>query len=271
MTPIEERELYAGEWSFEIPVKKHPAIVKELDVETEVAGNLLRFTELTIAPTITKLTYEYTNRDQHESVLQYLISGIEGDGKTYEVDPFSMGGGISSAGGFRSQELLFESIFLDEPDVLKVEIDGAVLEVFDEASFPYDFEQEETFEYLGTTLSFENIDLGNPTTFTLKEDLGSNREFESLNITYVNGNDQSWYGSYSNGTGTLVDASGEVYDVAEYFFRMHELKQPRIYTTESFVTIEAEDKVEMVQPTGFEINGYTKRKFFDQSIEIDLK
>ncbi|MCL7748672.1 DUF4179 domain-containing protein [Halalkalibacter alkaliphilus] len=271
IVPIEERELYAGDWEFDIPIKKHSAIVKDLNVETEIDGKSVTFSKLTIAPTVTTLQYQFNNSGRDEQILQYRIKGIIGDGVLYEPDNFSVGGAGSTSYGPSYVEVGFESMYLSQPDVIQIMIEGSHVEVNDNKHFIFDFDQNETFEYLDTTITIEDIELGNPTTFELKEEFQPNREYESLFISYLNDNNQPGFASSSNGTGFIMDAAGKVYDLEEYFFRIKELDQPRFFTTGSSVTVYGDDDVEIVKPTGFEINGYTKTKFFDQVVEIDLR
>ncbi|MDT8861284.1 DUF4179 domain-containing protein [Alkalihalobacillus sp. MEB130] len=270
-TPIEERELFSGHWTFDIPVKKHPAIVKDLNIETEINGNSVTFSKLTIAPTVTTLRYEFWNRDIDEQIIQYLISGLEAGSQLYERDDFAVGGGGGSSYGNQYFDIGFESMYFTQPDNIQVLIDGLVVEISEKKQFEYNFEQPETFEYLGTTISIEDITLGNPTTFTLKEEFHPNRKYETLSISYLSDNNQAGFGTSSTVTGLFMDASGNVYDIEEYFFRMKEFDQPRFFTKENSVTFYGDNDVEMVKPSGFEISGYTKTMFFDQKVEIDLR
>ena len=262
-------EFIEGKWQFDIPVKKHPALVYEIKKETKVDGNPVIFDKVTIAPTTTILSYRYRN-DHEEKNMEYLqIESIESDGKfAYPVMGGNGGGG--SAAGWESTEAAFESLYFDQPKEIRIHMGSASFFVEDSARFAIDASKNlpQTFKYLGNDISIEQLKVGKPTKVEMTEELQPKRNYETLHFHFY---DQDGQGSSGNvQDGYFRDKEGHTYKASENFHRLNELEQPRFFSTHHQIELSTNDEKEPFVPIGIEIEGYSITTFYDQVIEIPL-
>lgn len=260
-----------GDWRFEIPVQKHPAIVFDLQVEAEVDGNPVIFDKVTIAPTRTVLSYRYRNNNPDKKMDYLTIASLENKGKHVYPELFGMGGsGGAGSDGWHSSEATFESLYFDEPAKIRVHVGSAGFTFEEPAQFAIDIAKElpQTFNYLGNRISIEQIEVGERTTMKITEDLPSNRDYEMLHFSIYDKDDR---GSSSNSVGGYyIDKNGERHAVMDSFYRLHELQQPRLFSTEHQIVLYRDDQQGDFIPTTLEIEGYTVTSFYDEVIEISL-
>ncbi|MFJ7935912.1 DUF4179 domain-containing protein [Sporosarcina sp. NPDC096371] len=259
-----------GDWRFDIPVQKHPAIVYDLQVETEIDGNPVIFDQVTIAPTRTVLSYRYRN-DNPDKRMDYLtIASLESKGKHVYPELLGIGSGGGSANGWNSSEVAFESLYFDNPTEIRIHIGNAGFTVEEPAQFAIDASEKlpQIFNYLGNTISIEQIKIGERTTLKMKEELSKDRVYETLHYRiYDNDNRGS---SSSSVDGYYIDKNGERYKVKDSFYRLHELEQPRLYPTEHHVELYRDDQQGDYIPTTLEIEGYSFTLFYNKGIDISL-
>lgn len=266
------KEFIEGDWRFDIPVKKHPAIVHEFEVETEIDGNPVIFDKLTIAPTITVLSYRYRNENPNRKIQYLTIEGIESKGK-HVYDQLGLagsGGGGGSANGWNSVETTFESLYFEKPTDVRIHIGSASYSIEEQAQFAVDSSKElpQTFEYLGNKISIEQIEVGNQTKVIMTEELHSERAYEVFDYRFY---DKDGRGSSSSSVdGYYIDTDGKKYKASENFYRLNDLQNPRFFSTEHQIELSTNDKKEHFVPVGIEIEGYTVTSYYHEIIEVSL-
>ncbi|MGE7119055.1 DUF4179 domain-containing protein [Peribacillus sp. NPDC046944] len=267
--PGGSNEFIEGKWHFDIPVKKHPALVYAIKKETKIEGNPVIFDKVTIAPTATILTYRYRN-DNDEKNMEYLqMASIESDG-TFVYPIMGSGGGGGSAAGWNSTDATFESLYFDQPKEIRVHMGPASFFVEDSARFEIDPSKElpQTFEYLGSGISIDSIKVGKPTEVVMTEELKPKRKYETLHFHFYDKDGQGSSGNRRDGY--YRDKEGHTYKASENFHRLNELEQPRFFSTDHQIELSTDDGKEPFAPIGIEIEGYSITTFYDQVIEIPL-
>jgi len=265
-------EFIEGDWRFDIPVKKHPAIVHEFEVETEIDGNPVIFDKLTIAPTITVLSYRYRNENQDRKMQYLTIASLESKGK-HVYDQLGLAGyGGGSADGWNTVETTFESLYFEKPTDVRIHIGSAAFSVEEQAQFDVDISKEmpQTFQYGGNKISIKQIEVGERTKIEMTEELHPKRVYERLDYRFY---DKDGRGS-SGGTnldGYYIDKHGGKYKVSENFYRLNELEHPRFFPTEHHIELYRDDKEGDFVPAVLEIEGYSVTSFYDDIIDISFE
>jgi hypothetical protein len=268
-----KKEFLNGDWHFDIPVKKHPSIVHNIHVESEIDGNPIIFEKLTIAPTITVLSYRYHNENPNRRMGQVKISSLESKGK-YVYDQLGLGGYVGTEGyesGWNSAEATFESLYFEKPTDVKIHIGSAAFSVIKQAKFAIDSSKSlpQSFEYLGNQITIKQMEVGNPTKIVMTEELDPKRAYEMLDYRFY---DKDGYGSSgANVDGYYIDKKGDKYKLNENFYRLNELDHPRFFSTEHHIELSRENKQEHYVPVWIEIEGYTVTSFYDKVVKISLE
>jgi RNA polymerase sigma factor (sigma-70 family) len=259
-----------GEWNFEIPVTKQPSVEYALGGQTEIEGIPVRFEKLIVAPTTTSLQYSI-NSEQTEKRLEFLnFNDLEVNGKIVKVDMF---GGIPMNSqqdmNWYTFQVQFDALLGEEPKEISVQLESAYLTMEDDKSIELDVTQEypQTFEYAGSTISIDKIEVGIPTTIVLSNYEVENRAYESLQINIV-GEDESMAMSMSMETeGVLIDKNGVTYDINTTPFSYEEIEQPRHFETVQTIRL---DDTNMI-PKRLDIYGYNTTKYLNDIVKISLE
>ncbi len=265
------KQVMEGDWRFAIPVQKRSAIVYDLQIETEIDGNPVIFEKVTIAPTRTVLSYRFRNNYPDKWMDYLTIASLESKGKHVYPELFGMGGsGGETADGWHSSEATFESLYFDEPAEIRVHVGSAGFTIKEPVQFVIDSSQELplTFKYLGNTISIKQIEIGKRTTMKMTEELASNRTYETLRYSIYDKDNRG--SSSSSIDGYYIDKNGERYKFIDSFYRLHELQQPRLFSTEHQIELYRDDQQGDFIPTILEIEGYTVTSFYDEVIDIRL-
>ncbi|MFJ5717946.1 DUF5643 domain-containing protein [Neobacillus sp. NPDC093127] len=269
----EKKDFLKGDWRFDIPVKKHRAIVHDIHVDTEIDGNPIIFEKLTIAPTTTVLSYRYHNENPNRRMEYINFSSLESKGKfVFDQQGFGgYGGSGGYAAGWNSAEATFESLYFEKPTEIKIHIDSATFSVSKPAKFVIDRSKAmpQSFEYLGNKITIEEMEVGNPTKIVMTEELNPKRAYEMLNYHFY---DKDGHGGNGVRTdGYFIDKKGDKYKLSDYLFRQNELDHPRMFSTEHHIEFSGENNQEPNVPVGIEIEGYTVTSFYDKTVRISLK
>ncbi|MCH1626861.1 DUF4179 domain-containing protein [Ferdinandcohnia quinoae] len=271
--PENETEFIEGDWSFEIPVKKHEAIIHKLNVETEIEGNPVVFDKLTIAPTATILSYRFQDAALNKKLEHIQIAQLETKKSEVNADIFGLVG-TSSGGqssGWITADATFESLYFEKPKQVKIHVGTLSYSVEVNKEIPIDINKElpQIFEFMDNQISINKIDIGNPTIIEMTEELPQNRKYEMLHLQFDTDNGN---GSSSNVNGYFIDKAGEKYKVEDYMFRLNELDQPRFFSTEHHISLGEAGPMngDKVIPTKLVIEGYTTTIFTDEVIKINL-
>jgi RNA polymerase sigma factor (sigma-70 family) len=269
----EAPEFAHGEWTFKIPVKKHPSVVHKLDQDTEIEGITVRFDKLTIAPTATLLQYRFKN-DQPEKRIEILnFDSIQAGDKRLKSDLY----GSSFVENPENMEwntfqAHFDSGYGEDLKELSVRFGAIQMAVQEPKTIKLDASKAypQTFEYLGSTISIDKVEVGFPTEIMISNHDLKNRGYDSLqfHVTGENEYDQMSMGMGSEGV--VIDKHGNEYNPQELNFPFEEIEQPRfLQTVQSFELLNNETG-EKVIPETLEIQGYNTTKYVDDTVKIEL-
>ncbi|XXM72537.1 DUF4179 domain-containing protein [Lysinibacillus sphaericus] len=269
----EEMEFSEGKWKFEIPVKKNPSREYVLDQKTEIEGLPVRFDKLTIAPTATILQYSFKNLDAEKRIEMMNFELLQAGGEKLKADMY----GSSFVDNAESREwnsfqALFDPLFGDELEEVKVKFGSIHLAVQDNKSIDLDSSKPypQTFDYLGSTISIDKVEVGLPTKVVISNHDLMDREYESLQFHVTGQEDYENISMGMDSEGVLVDKYGKEYDPMELGFPFEEIEQPRYFQTVQSFELFNDTSGEEVVPKTLDIEGYTTTKYLDEMVKIEL-
>ncbi|MGI8386407.1 DUF4179 domain-containing protein [Robertmurraya sp. P23] len=259
-----------GEWNFEIPVTKQPSTEYTLSGQTHIEGIPVRFEKLIVAPTATSLQYSI-NREQTEKRVEFLnFNNLEVNDKIVNVDMF---GGVpmntQQDMNWYTFQAQFDTLIGEKPKEVSVQFTSAYLTYEDDKSIPLDVTQEypQTFEYAGSTISIDKVEVGVPTTVVISNHEVENRAYESLQINIV-GEDESVPSSMGmESEGVIVDKNGVIYDPNSTPFSYEKIEQPRHFETVQIIRLDDN----RVIPKRLDIYGYNTTKYLNDIVKISLE
>ena len=124
----------------------------------------------------------------------------------------------------------FGPLFGEKPKEVKVKFGSVYLTRDDPITFVLDASREypQTFEYAGSTISIDKVEIGQPTTVVISNGDIKNRAYQSLHFNIV-GEDENYNGSMEmESEGVLVDKNGIEYDMNNPIPH-DEIEQPRYF------------------------------------------
>ncbi|MFB3162996.1 DUF4179 domain-containing protein [Neobacillus sp. 179-J 1A1 HS] len=266
-------EYKTGEWNFEIPVTKQPSVKYALDEEIEVEGIPVRFNKLTIAPTATILQYSISNKQAKKRIDDLNFDNLEVNNKKLKSDMY--GGSF-----FDSQQDVnwftfqkhFGPLFGEKPEEVNIQLDLVHLSYDDPKNIELDASQvyPQTFEYAGSTISIDKVEIGQPTKVVISNHEIKNRAYETLNFQIVSEDEIDISSLEMSSEGVLIDKSGVEYD-ANQPVPFEEIEQPRHFITVQTTELQSNTAGENVIPKRLEIYGYNTTKYLDDVIKISLE
>ncbi|MBS4220514.1 DUF4179 domain-containing protein [Bacillus sp. FJAT-49711] len=262
----------AGEWNFEIPVTKHPSLEYELDEKIEVEGIPVRFDKLTIAPTATTLNYSYIYDLPEKRIHGLDFDYLQVNNKKVEADKYNSYGYYEN-NNWLSYGIYFEPLFVEKPKVINIKFLSVELAVEEPKTIELDASNEypQSFEYLGSTLSIDKVEVGQPTHVVISNHEIENRKYQSLDFNIM-GEDESLISSRDfDSEGVLIDKNGIEYDIYTNPYVYEEIEQPRYFFTVQSIALHSHDSEEAVIPERLEIKGYSTTKYLDDVVKIPLK
>ncbi|MFC0476028.1 sigma-70 family RNA polymerase sigma factor [Robertmurraya beringensis] len=268
--PYGNNQYKTGEWSFEIPVTKQPSTEFALKAETEIEGIPVRFEKLIVAPTTTTLQYS-VSRTQIEKRIEFLtFRNLEVNNQIVKADMFgSMPTNSQPDMNWYSFQAQFDTHLGEKPKEVSVQFESAYLTYEDHKTIALDETQEypQTFEYAGSTISIDKVEVGVPTTIVISDHEIENRAYESLHINIV-GEDESLPNSMNMETeGVIVDKNGVIYDMNNTPFNYEEIEQPRHFITVQTLRLENSNMV----PKRLDIFGYNTTKYMNDIVTMELE
>ncbi|MCR8847897.1 DUF4179 domain-containing protein [Rossellomorea sp. SC111] len=270
-----EMRFAEGGWSFDIPFEKKPSRVHKLDKKLEVAGIPVRLDQMTIAPTATVLEYSFQEREKSGRIDMMTFETIESKDKKWKADQFGgmMYGASSDNEGWNSFKTAFDTLYFDDPKNVTIRFGSAHLFVKDQKVIELDVNKElpHTTEYLGNTITIDDIKIGSPTQVTLTHDLPKDREYENVNYIYYRTSEEKedYYSiGVSGGDGILMDKDGKKYEPGSYEYE--KLDQPRYFETEQTIDFYNDGSNDDVMPTELVIDGYTTTQYLDDRVKVKL-
>nr|WP_272495664.1 DUF4179 domain-containing protein [Bacillus pinisoli] len=256
------------EWSFDIPVAKQASIEQVIDKEINIDGIPVTLEKVYFAPTVTMLQYKYRTDDRN----RYL--------QNINIDYLEIGDKKSPAHYFHSMPIhndsflkSFDTLYFEQSKEMNVHFSSIYYHVNDHVSFPFDAKGTfpQTVEYLGTSITFEEIKMGDQTKLILTDAPPQDRVYESLHFEFKTDNESDFiYANYLSTDEVLIDREGKQYKPSEYNYYHSRTEPPRYYTLRYEVEIFKENSEEAVIPTKFIINGYSYTKYLDENVNIQL-
>ncbi|MBS4198110.1 DUF4179 domain-containing protein [Bacillus sp. FJAT-49732] len=268
----ENMEYETGKWNFEISVTKQPSIEYTLDEKTEIEGIPVRFDKLTIAPTTTILHCAF-NYEMPEKRIQNLnFDNLKVDDKILKADLYG-NSFITENGNWISFQTYFDPLFGEKPKEVNVQFESVDLIYEDKKFIELDAAQAypQTFEYAGSTISIDKVEVGQPTTVVISNHEIKNRAYDRFEFHVVTENENEVNLVGMDSEGVLVDKNGIVYDMNKNPFVYEEIEQPRYFFTVQSMELENINTEEKVIPKRLEIYEYSTTKYLDDVVKTSLE
>jgi RNA polymerase sigma factor (sigma-70 family) len=264
-----------GEWAFEIPVTKQPSIEYAMDKETEIEGIPVRFDKLIVAPTTTILQFGLNNLQKGKRIDILNFDNLEVNNKKLKVDRYSNGYYSDSYQDinwtiFQTQ---FDSLLGEKPKEVKVKLQSMYLTIEDKKTIELDASgvYPQTFEYAGSTISIDTLEVGQPTKVVISDYEIENRSYESLHFNIMGEDENEFHSMEMNTDGVLVDKNGKEYDMNNYTGAYEEIERPRYFITVQSMLLQSDNVGEEVVPKKLELYGYNAMKYLDNVVKISLE
>ncbi|WP_223820871.1 sigma-70 family RNA polymerase sigma factor [Bacillus sp. S3] len=270
----ENMEYGTGEWSFEIPVTKQPSIEYALDDETEVEGVPIRFDKLTIAPTATILQYSINHAQSGKRINFLNFDNLEVNNKKVKADLYGNSFLESPLDmNWSSFQAHFNPLFGEKPKEVNVQFGSIYLTIEDPKTIILDAAQEypQTFEYSGSTISIDKVEVGLPSKVVISNHNIEKRAYESLQFNIMGEGENATTSMEMNSEGVLVDKNGTEYNMDINPVPYEEIEQPRYLLTVQGLELRSDNAGEKVIPTRLEIYGYNTTKYLDDVVKISLE
>ena len=267
-------EYETGEWNFKIPVTKQPSIEYALDEETEVEGIPVRFDKLTIAPTATILQYAISNEQPEKRIDILNYDHLKVNNKKVKADMYGSSFFDSPQDmNWTTFQTHFEPLFGEKPKKVNAQFESVHLTIEDQKTIELDASQQypQTFEYAGSTISIDKLEIGQPTNIVLSNHEIENRAYESLQFNIVGEDENETSSMEMNSEGVLVDKNWIKYDMNENPVAYEEIEQPRYFFTVQSIMVQSNNAGEKVIPKRLKIYRYNTTKYLDDVVKISLK
>ncbi|WRP07639.1 DUF4179 domain-containing protein [Rossellomorea aquimaris] len=263
-----------GDWSFDIPFTKQPSRVQKLDKEIDIDGMRIRLDKLTIAPTTTLLQYSFQNQGGDKRIEVITFDALETDKKKVKADLFGGNMYVESFDqeGWSAFTWSFDTLFFEDPKEVDILFDSIHLSVDDRKTIELDAAKDmpQTFEYLGNTISIDEIKVGNPAKVILTHGVSKDRAYER--VIYGFSSDHLRNENISMGVsdtdGVLMDKTGKIHKVDLYEY--DQIDQPRYFETVQTIEFYNDSSREDVTPTKLEIEGYSTTKYVNDRVKVKL-
>ncbi|KON88849.1 hypothetical protein AF332_19950 [Sporosarcina globispora] len=267
--PYMNLEPVTGEWNFEIPVTKQPSTEYALNEKIELEGVPVRLDKLILAPTATILQYAINNEQSEKRIDIINFNNLDINNKIVKADLYGNSYVHEQPDmNWNNFQAYFEPLFEKETKEVKVHFGSVYLSIEDHKTIKLDDSREypQTFEYAGSTISIDKVEIGQPTTVIFSNHEIKNRAYESLHfniVTEEEGNN-SMDIDYE---GVIVDKNGKEYDmngITPIIFE--EIEQPRHFFTVQIIKIHGNKVI----PENLDITGYSTTKYLDDVVRISL-
>ncbi|MEH7495709.1 sigma-70 family RNA polymerase sigma factor [Neobacillus niacini] len=268
----ENMEYETGEWNFEIPVTKQPSVDYDLDEEIEVEGIPVRFDKLTIAPTATVLHYGINNEQTEKRIDNLNVDILEVNNKKMKADMYGRSFvETHQVGNWFTFQRHFDPHYGEKPKEISIQLESVQLTFTDQKTIELDATQEypQTFEYAGSIISIDKVEVGQPTKVVISDHKIENRAYETFHFQII-GEDENYINLMEMfSEGVLIDKNGIEYDMNDPV-PYEEIEQPRHFITVQSMEYQSNTAGEKVIPKRLEIYGYNATKYLDDVIKISL-
>lgn len=266
----ENIEYETGEWNFEIPVTKHPSIEYVLDKETEVEGIPVRFDKLTIAPTVTILQYGINSEQPEKRIDALSFDNLEVNNKKVKADMYgSSFFDTQQEMNWNTFQAYFDPFLGEKPKKVNVQFKSVNLSFEDPKTIELDPSQKypQIFEYAGSTISIDKVEVGQPTNVVISNHEIENREYESLQFNIVGEDENEISSMEMDSEGVLVDKNGIQYNMNENPVSYEEIERPRYFITVQSMRLQGNKVI----PKSLNIFGYNTSKYLDDVVKISIE
>lgn len=273
-----------GNWSFEIPIKKYEGKTYDIKASVKIDDYTIYFNNITIAPTLTKLSFSHTSgTNKNVELIGLEDVRIVANGREYKHYNFGHGDwNPYSSIGFGDSEMTFESMYFDDPKNLEIKISRINKEITEEEPKEFSIKLDETapqeFDYLGTKLYVENLKVGEEITFDLKQPIyNKHREILSINFYSVEGfGSEKYFSTGGNYTKVYyIDNDNNKYEFYDALLNWDEIrgKNPAMYIENTNWRLKPVDGFDIKKEDAIKMNisGYRKTIFVDESVKVKLK
>lgn len=276
--PYGEGAFTTGEWNFEIPVKKQASIEHVVDEKITVEGVKIGVEKLILAPTMTVLQYHFEPYNNNKNINELFFEGIKTKDKTAKPVLFGWNYPIqNSSWQYFTFQSVFDSLYFEDPKEVKILLSS--MSYFKSDFYKADIAMNQpfpqTFDYLGSEISIDKIELGTTTKIELTAEMSEGRKFESIHYEILGRNDGMPIPMVrmDDVEGVLVDRNGKIYNRDDYDFyaNMDEIERPRHYQTKILIEVHNEVADEEIVPGWLQINGFQGTTYLDDEINIKLK
>ncbi|WP_409273374.1 DUF4179 domain-containing protein [Neobacillus sp. SCS-31] len=260
-----------GEWNFEIPVTKQPSVEFVLNRETDVEGIPVRFDKLTVAPTTTILQFAINTEQPNKRIDHLNFDNLKVNNKKLKADMYgSLYLDSQPEMNWNALQTYFDPLFEKKPKEVNVQFKSASLTIQDQMTIELNASQEfpQTFEYAGSTISIDKLEVGQETKFVISNHEIKNRVYESLHLEFA---DENGYGigSMMDSEGVLVDKNGVEYDINTPV-AYEEIDQPRYFSTLQSIMV-SPDATENRIPKSLRIHSYNTTKYLDDVVKVSVE
>jgi RNA polymerase sigma factor (sigma-70 family) len=263
-----------GEWKFEIPVTKRLSEEYVIDEKTAIEGIPVRIDKLIVAPTATVLQYGI-NLEQTEKRLEILNFGdLAVNNRKLKVDRYSRSFVDSQRDmSWYTFTTRFDPLFGEKPKEVSVYFESAHLTFVDHETIDLAVTgaYPQTFEYAGSTVTIEKVEVGQPTTVVISNRDIKNRDYEMLQFNIIGGEQDETSSMEMNTEGIMVDKYGNEYDMNESPIAYDLIEQPRYLITVQNIKLHSNNPDEKVIPKRIELYGYNSTKYLDDVVKISIK
>jgi RNA polymerase sigma factor (sigma-70 family) len=264
-----------GEWTFEIPVTKQPSIEYAMDKETEIEGIQVRFDKLIVAPTTTILQFGFSNQQQGKRIDILNFDNLEVNNKKLEVDRYNNGYYSDSYQdiNWTTFQTQFDSLLGEKPKEVKVKLQSMYVTFEDHKTIELDASgvYPQTFDYAGSTISIDKLEVGKPTKVVISDHEVENRAYDTLHFNIMGEDEHESHSMEMETEGVLIDKNGMKYDMNNYNVSYEEIEQPRYYITVQSMLLRSNNLGEAVVPKRLELYGYNAIEYLDDIVKISLE
>ncbi|MEH7252994.1 DUF4179 domain-containing protein [Neobacillus niacini] len=257
-----------GEWNFEIPVTKQASIEYALDEETLVEGIPVRLDKLIIAPTTTVLQYGINSKQREKRIDGLNFDDLEVNNKKLKANMYGSSYlDLQQDVNWYTFQTHYGPLFGEKPKEVNVRFASVYVTFEDQKTIELDSSRgyPQTFEYAGSTISIDKVEVGQPTTVVLSNHVIKNRAYQSLHFDIVGENENHPWSMEMDNEAVLVDKNGIEYDMNKPVPH-EEIEQPRYFETVYRLKLHGDKVI----PKSLNIFGYNTMKYLDDVVKISL-
>jgi hypothetical protein len=166
----------------------------------------------------------------------------------------------------------FDSLLGEKPKEVNVRLGSIYLSFGDPKNIELNASKEypQTFEYAGSTISIDKVEVGQPTIVVISDHEIENRAYESLQFRIMDQRVNEPSSMEMNTDGVLVDKNGVEYN-NDTTVPYEEIQQPRYFFTVLNMKLTNDSTGEKVIPKSLEILGYNTTKYLQDVVKISLE